>query len=158
MAGVRSSEIAALVEGHAELLASSLAGCRNNWHSAVREAVRGLYYCALHAANMLLASKGIETQSHSGTQTMLALHFVRAGVLGKDLPANLAMLEGAREIADYKGLIAVDRNTLSDAWRRARPLVEEALALVAAECPEAQTESAKEAFALLKSCVENPPS
>ncbi len=72
-----------------------------------RKATTNLYYAAYDATCALLWSKGIKSESHEGAQSMLALHFVKAGALPRDTTKNLSMLMSLRHAADYKGEVSL---------------------------------------------------
>lgn len=72
-----------------------------------RKATHNLYYAAFNAASALLWSKGIKTETHDGAQSMLSLHFVKAGALPKETNARLNDLMSARHAADYKGAVFI---------------------------------------------------
>jgi uncharacterized protein (UPF0332 family) len=72
-----------------------------------RSAMHNLYYAAFNATCALLASKGITAESHDGAQSMLALHFVKPGVLRRDTTSKLNDLMSKRHAADYRGEIYV---------------------------------------------------
>ena len=83
-----------------------------------RSAMHNLYYAAFNASCALLASKGIRVESHDGAQSMLALHFVKPGVLRRDTTSKLNDLMSKRHAADYKGEIHVgaDEVLLYQPW------------------------------------------
>ena len=78
-----------------------------------RSAIHNLYYAAFNATCALLASKGIRVESHDGAQSMLALHFVKPGVLRRDTTSKLNDLMSKRHAADYKGEIYVGADEVS---------------------------------------------
>jgi uncharacterized protein (UPF0332 family) len=78
-----------------------------------RSAMHNLYYAAFNASCALLASKGIRVDSHDGAQSMLALHFVKPGVLPRDTTSKLNDLMSKRHAADYKGEIYVGADEVS---------------------------------------------
>lgn len=59
------------------------------------------YYAAFYAAEAALASKGLVAQSHSGTETLLTLHFIRPGLIDESFKGLLGSGHKARIRADY---------------------------------------------------------
>jgi uncharacterized protein (UPF0332 family) len=64
-------------------------------------AVPQLYYCLLHSARALLCTEGLDPRSHRAARSLLALHFVRPGLLAPSAARALAQLQDEREDADY---------------------------------------------------------
>ena len=66
-----------------------------------KTAVNRLYYACYHVARALLLTLGLEPKTHSGMRHLVALHFVKKGLLSSDIAKVLAHLEDERELADY---------------------------------------------------------
>jgi uncharacterized protein (UPF0332 family) len=66
-----------------------------------RDAANRLYYAAYHATLALLLTEDLEPATHAGLQTLLGLHFVKAGTLPASMAATLRRLQGYREASDY---------------------------------------------------------
>jgi uncharacterized protein (UPF0332 family) len=66
------------------------------------DAVSRAYYAALHAAQALLASVGLEAKAHDGVHTLIGRHFVRAGKLSPELARILSRIGADRDDADYE--------------------------------------------------------
>jgi len=66
-----------------------------------RDAANRLYYAAYHATLALLLTQDLEPATHSGVQTLLGLHFVKAGKIPASMAATLRRLQGYREASDY---------------------------------------------------------
>jgi hypothetical protein len=64
------------------------------------DAVSRAYYAALHAAQALLLTEGVEPRTHRGVSGMLGLHFVVPGRIAPDRAKDLSRLEQFREEAD----------------------------------------------------------
>lgn len=58
-------------------------------------------YAADYAADAALASKGLVAQSHSGTETLLTIHFIRTGLIDESFKGLLGRAHQARLQADY---------------------------------------------------------
>ena len=96
-----------------------------------RKAMANLYYASYNATSALLWSKGIRAESHDGAQSMLSLHFVKAGSLPADTTKHLNNLMAMRHAADYKGEVQIAASDVREkrTWvvnfvERALPLLE----------------------------------
>ena len=111
-------------QGAAAKVADSLQACRLLLTAGLWEpATSDVYYACLHAARALLATAGVDTDSHRGTQEMLSLHFVRGGLLPKRSGRDLKTLMGARELADYGVARDIDAAAAAEAVRLALGLL-----------------------------------
>lgn len=59
------------------------------------------YYAAYYAASAALATKGLVAQSHTGTETLLTRHFIRAGLIPQSFKGLLGGGHQARVRAVY---------------------------------------------------------
>ena len=107
-----------------------------------RKAVTNLYYAAYDATCALLWSKGVKTESHEGAQSMLSLHFVRAGALPRDTTKNLSMLTSLRHAADYKGDVSISAQDVIDQRKWVVGFVKSALDIIRSEGPGASVSAA----------------
>lgn len=77
--------------------AKNLAGT-NGWHSCLNR----LYYACFYAVQAALNQKlTMEAKAHAGIKALFHLHFVKEGLLGKDLSTFYARLMQRREEGDY---------------------------------------------------------
>ncbi|MDU0460202.1 MAG: HEPN domain-containing protein [Geobacteraceae bacterium] len=60
------------------------------------------YYAALHHARALLLSIDIVPKSHKGTLTLFSLHFIKTGIIPKEIGVNFSILQKIREDSDYE--------------------------------------------------------
>lgn len=81
-----------------ELMAADLL-IRSNM---ARLGVSRCYYAVFYAASALLLTKGIIRAKHSGIRSALSEHFIRIGALSERLGDIYKLLQGEREMADYK--------------------------------------------------------
>lgn len=84
-------------KGEASFKAAELCLQAALWDDAVSRA----YYAALHYAEALLLTEGLEARSHHGVHDLLYLHFVRPGRAPARLSKLFAGLQKYREEADY---------------------------------------------------------
>ncbi|MBI5701552.1 HEPN domain-containing protein [Candidatus Saganbacteria bacterium] len=64
-------------------------------------AINRSYYAAFYAARALLALKQLDSPKHSGVISLFNLHFVKEGIISKDLGKILNQLFDARSEGDY---------------------------------------------------------
>jgi len=67
----------------------------------LHDAESRLYYAIYHAAVALLLTEGLEPRSHSGTASLLGLHFVKTGRMGPEDARLFARIQKYRLEADY---------------------------------------------------------
>jgi uncharacterized protein (UPF0332 family) len=99
------------------------------------QATSDVYYAAFHAASALLASGGLEAQTHEGVRRQLALHFVKDGPLPPHAARDLSRLLSDRLLADYAVAGEIDRDAAKDAARLASGLVRAILPVLLARDP-----------------------
>ncbi|MGH8681701.1 MAG: HEPN domain-containing protein [Burkholderiales bacterium] len=97
----------------------------------LRKATHNLYYAAFDAACALLWTKGIRAETHESAQSMIALHFVKPGVLPKATNARLNELMSARHAADCQGAVSISRSDVRRYRDWAIPYVRQVLELIA---------------------------
>jgi len=59
------------------------------------------YYAVLSASRALLILKGVDPATHSGCKTMLSMHFVKPGLLSRDMLEDFKILLAMRTDLDY---------------------------------------------------------
>ena len=64
-------------------------------------AVSRAYYAMFHLAEALLLTKQLATSTHSGLLALLYEHFVKPGLIQKELHQNLHHAFGLRQQGDY---------------------------------------------------------
>lgn len=60
------------------------------------------YYAALHHARALLLSIDIIPKSHKGALTLFSLHFIKTGIVPKEIGVIFSILQKIREDSDYE--------------------------------------------------------
>ena len=74
----------------------------NEFYNAV---INRLYYACYYAVTALLLKNGITAQTHSGTKSMLGLHFVVPGKLSKKIANTYFTLFEKRQSGDYETVL-----------------------------------------------------
>ena len=69
------------------------------------------YYAPLHAMNAALLTKGLTFSKHSGVIAAFSQHFVKTGIIPRELGRNLTRLRRDREIGDYDSFAQVDASS-----------------------------------------------
>ena len=60
------------------------------------------YYAALHYSRALLLSIDIVPKSHKGALTLFSLHFIKTGMIPKEIGVIFSILQKIREDSDYE--------------------------------------------------------
>lgn len=76
------------------------------WNTAINR----MYYACFYAVSGLLASIKVYPKSHSGTQQMFNLHFIKTGLVDGTRGAFYSTILGMRQDADYEDFIDYDEN------------------------------------------------
>ena len=71
------------------------------WNTAVNR----LYYACYYAVSALLIDKKIKTKSHKGVRQMFGLHYVKPGLIDKNLAKFFTDLYDLRQTWDYDDFI-----------------------------------------------------
>lgn len=77
-------------------------------------ALNRLYYACFYASMALLVAHGISASTHAGVKTMLGLHFVSKGILGKEHGKTFSRLFEIRHSGDYDDFVYCDQEMISD--------------------------------------------
>jgi len=80
-------------------------------------------YCAMFsAARAVLATKGYDSAKHSGVISLFNQHFVKEGILSKNMGRLLAEAKDIRERGDYGDYIIVSEDEARKHLERAKKL------------------------------------
>lgn len=72
------------------------------------------YYAVFTAARALLALKELDSKKHSGVISLFFLHYVKPGIIGRDVSDVILSAKDLREDADYSDYIEISSD---DAFR-----------------------------------------
>lgn len=89
------------------------------------EAAGRIYYAVFHAARAALFSVGVWPKSHEAVRALLALHFVKPGILPAECSKDLAQLEGLWNAGDYDPHFAIGVAELAPEVARARRFIDD---------------------------------
>ena len=86
--------------------------------------INRLYYACFYATSALLLKHDIKAESHGGTRRMLGLHFVKTGIISKDLGKFYSDIFDMRHTGDYDDFVDFTKEDVLDAIIPARELIE----------------------------------
>ncbi len=76
-------------------------------HGSLVGAVNRLYYAALYPGTALLATRGLHSNRHSGVIFLFQRHFVKTGMVPREVPRALPRSFERRQDTDYGDYITV---------------------------------------------------
>ena len=115
------------IERSDSTLAEAEYSAQGGWYNL---AVSRLYYACYYAAVAVLVSKSVETQTHAGVKSMIALHLVKTGLLAKEHLTTFALLFHSRQSSDYDDFMECDVDTYNNLLPKAKSCIEALEALV----------------------------
>ncbi|NOH03940.1 MAG: HEPN domain-containing protein [Chloroflexi bacterium] len=69
------------------------------------------YYAMFYAALALLATTGEETSKHTGVMALFDRHFIRTGILPKEMSQFLHTAFDMRQAGDYEDKVEISKET-----------------------------------------------
>lgn len=87
-------------------------------------AVNRMYYACYYAVIALLLSKEISTQTHSGVRQMFGLHFVKSGLIDRELGKFYSEIHDKRQTGDYDDFISFTEDDVVGMKKPANDLIE----------------------------------
>ena len=111
---------------------SLLARARRYLHSAellltdgdFESSVSRSYYAMVYDAQALLLTKGLSVSSHKGLNTLFSEHFVKTGLLPKDMSRELNRGFEKRQLGDYEFVFVISEEEALEALQQARRFVD----------------------------------
>ena len=82
-----------------------------HWNACVNR----LYYACFYAVNALLIQKDLSSPKHIGVRSLLNVHFIKTGILAKELGRLYNTLFEYRKQSDYEDLFHID-GEMVDPW------------------------------------------
>jgi len=76
------------------------------WNTTINR----LYYACFFAVSSLLISKGLKAQTHSGVRQLFGLHFIKTGIIHKELGSFYSDIFDKRQISDYEDFVEFDED------------------------------------------------
>ena len=99
-------------------------------HGHANAAVNRLYYACFYTVSALLLSRGLSSAKHSGVRSLFGHHFVRTGLVSKELGAFYNDLFEYRQESDYEDFYLVDPQLLPGWLAQAQEFLEAIAKLV----------------------------
>lgn len=92
---------------------------------AFNSSMNRLYYSAFYVVSALILSHDLEAKSHSGVLRMFSMHFVKTGIISKEMGSLYADLFGWRNEGDYTEFLDFDEELLSPLFDKVSDFIEE---------------------------------
>lgn len=113
-----------LLKAYLEKAESKLASGKNSMQSGFfDDAVSRFYYAVFHAAQAVLLTEGLQTDTHRGLITLFGLHFIKTGKIEPHYGRLLSNLKDDRETGDYEAVSFIDQETAENALKEADSFV-----------------------------------
>lgn len=96
------------------------------WNTAVNR----LYYACYYAVIAILIDRKIETLTHSGARQMFGLHFIKSGILEKDIGKFYSQIFDLRQTGDYEDFIDFSQDQVLDLIVPAQQLINQIEAIL----------------------------
>ena len=90
------------------------------WNTAINR----LYYACYYAVKALLIDKGIKAETHNGVRQMFGLHFIKTGIIDKELGKFYSDIFDMRQSGDYEDFIDFNEEDVIDLRIPAKSLIE----------------------------------
>jgi uncharacterized protein (UPF0332 family) len=84
---------------------------------ALSGAVNRFYYSAFYAARALLATKGVDSSKHKGVISLFDEHFVKTGLLDREISKTLSRSFQKRLKTDYADFVAISQTEVENLKR-----------------------------------------
>ncbi len=91
------------------------------WNTAVNR----LYYACYYAVIALLIKNNIITQTHAGVRQMFGLHFIKPGLINKNLAKFYSDIFDKRQTGDYDDFVDFNKEEVISFIEPAKQLIKE---------------------------------
>lgn len=89
------------------------------WNTAINR----MYYASYYAVSALLIIESIQAQTHSGTRQMFGLHYIKTGIIDKELGKFYSDIFDKRQTGDYEDFIDFTNQDVSDLIPQTKELI-----------------------------------
>ena len=93
---------------------------QERWNSAINR----LYYAAYYIVTALLLSKDLKPTTHNGVKSNFSEHFVKTGIVSKDIGKIYSQLFTWRHKGDYADLFDFDEEKVLPYFEPVKDLIE----------------------------------
>ena len=87
---------------------AKLLAANDSWNACMNR----LYYSCFYAVSALLLKNQMSTQTHAGLKTQFNLHFIKTGIVDKDLGSLFTKLFNWRQKGDYGDLFDFEKENV----------------------------------------------
>jgi len=120
-----------LVERTANLIRYRLENSKEKLNSArillennqLKDSLSRSYYAMFTAARALLATKRLDSSKHVGVISLFNQHFVKTGIISKDLGRMLLKGKDLRQDGDYKDFVEVSTQEAKKQYKDAEEFI-----------------------------------
>lgn len=96
------------------------------WNTAINR----LYYACYYAVSGILLKNGIKVQTHAGVRQMFGLHFIKTGLIERELGKYYSDIFDKRQTGDYDDFVEYTKEDVVDLIPQAKTLIEKINALI----------------------------
>jgi uncharacterized protein (UPF0332 family) len=82
-------------------------------------AVNRIYYACYYSVNALMIKKGLSAKSHEGVRQMFGLHYVKTGLISKELAKYYTDLYDRRQTGDYDDFVEFKKEIVEELQKSA---------------------------------------
>jgi uncharacterized protein (UPF0332 family) len=86
-------------------------------------AINRLYYACFYAVSALLLKYNMKTHTHAGTRQMFGLHFIKTGIITKELGKFYSDIFEMRQTGDYDDFVDFTKEDVLGAYIPAKDLI-----------------------------------
>lgn len=85
--------------------------------------INRIYYACYYAVNALIIKKGLSAKSHDGVRQMFGLHYVKTGLIPKELAKYYTDLFDRRHTSDYDDFVFYKKETVIELYKPASKFI-----------------------------------
>ena len=94
-------------------------------NSRFKDSISRSYYAMFTAARALLATKHLDSSKHTGVVSLFNRHFVKTGIVTKDLGRMLMKGRDLRQNGDYKDFVETSLEEAQEQYSNAKKFIEQ---------------------------------
>jgi hypothetical protein len=94
-------------------------------NSRFKDSISRSYYAMFTAARALLATKHLDSSKHTGVVSLFNRHFVKTGIVTKELGRMLMKGRDLRQNGDYKDFVETSLEEAQEQYNNAKKFIEQ---------------------------------
>jgi uncharacterized protein (UPF0332 family) len=94
-------------------------------NSRFKDSISRSYYAMFTAARALLATEHLDSSKHTGVVSLFNRHFVKTGIVTKDLGRMLMKGRDLRQNGDYKDFVETSLEEAQEQYSNAKKFIEQ---------------------------------